>query len=810
MNNLSFKNFKFKKTFLFYFISILSTTPIITVISCTNTNTINQNSEIFLNLSNKTKLNNNDLLRFETNNQINILSEINEYFINNHVDNLITYKVDGASSKTVLFEDMMLDNYMTKHMEFNQKEFKKILKDKLHYTDNLISRLSFSVDYNNVRRDVNNSFNIVFPIRVRLNLVSHNKAKYQQGLYSEHTIEVYVKDAILKAKNELEVLKAQKDFVEKKLSEVNQKDKQNIEQIKAQLELNITELNAVVEKQEQLKKAFEELKTLKSSDLKVTLNKDKVKKDLLDKWTIHDLDSKQLKEMFSIDESEFKKLKDKYKEFDFKLTLEDVDFKDPSLKQNEGNLKIRVGVNNKKEDVENNFQAGLSIFSKFSFDWNDQFWKKLKLADLVKINTIANTENNTDLSNLNTNNLIVKAYSDQIKDISIDKITSKDFRNANIELNLKLLDSSSLKLVKNIGVGNYSLLFTNQFTKQHIKAPSFATERLDATILPSIDKSFFGSFNSELFSGGYGISRAFYNEKVKTPSYMHIGEDYIANDHQEVLIPYDGEVIAAYEFTTTRPREGVGTVMVLKIPVSSLDWTPKQKEIYLNNNSDHIFMSFLHLDAPRTLNNPKLGWQAKTVELGHINRQGKAIHQDKKRTIQVVPNVTPQTPTKVKKGEVIGYLGSESTNGGWMSHAHVNLYTNRSHYLTKNYFNLKAKNSFLNPSRLKKYKTSEVNYSNLGNIGVHGSFDFIWPNGIQTKEARPNINFKVYETDPKTGKKKQPRRELVNELRDYAPSANLNKWEIEEGYADPNLIYKLRDPRTLQFNIEDYIKVNKQ
>ncbi|ADK69363.1 hypothetical protein V2P57_04000 [Mycoplasma mycoides subsp. mycoides] len=628
MKNWSFKNLKFKKCLLFSFITILSTAPIITVVSCTNRNTTNQNSEIFLNLNNKRDFNNNDLLRFETNNQINILSEINEYFTNNQIDNLI-------------------------------------------------NRLSFSIDYNNVRRNVNNIFNIVFPIRVRLNLTSHDKAKYQQGLYSEHTIEVYVKDAISKAKSELETL--------------------NVDKEKGKQETKVENLEEVVKQQEELKKAFEELKTLKSSDLKVTLNNNKFKKDLLEKWSIHDLNSKQLKEMFAVDESKFKEIEKKYQNFEFKLTLEDVDFKDANLKQNEGNLKIRVGVNNKKENVKDNFQAGFSLFSKFNFDWNDSFWKKLKLTDLVKVNTIANTENNTDLSSLDKSNLIVKTYSDQIKDISINKITSKDFRNASIELNLKLLDSSSFKLVKNIGVGNYSLLFTNQFTKQHIKAPSFATERLDATILPSIDKSFFGSFNSELFSGGYGISRAFYNEKVKTPSYMHIGEDYIANDHQEVLMPYDGEVIAAYEFTTTRPREGVGTVMVLKIPVSSLDWSPKQKEIYLNNNSDHIFMSFLHLDASRTLNNPKLGWQAKTVELEHISRNGRILNRGNKRTIQVVPTLTPNNPTKVKKGEIIGYLGSESTNGGWMSHAHVNLYTNRTHYLTKNYFNLKASNNFLNP-----------------------------------------------------------------------------------------------------------------
>ncbi|WP_429985532.1 hypothetical protein, partial [Mycoplasmopsis bovis] len=41
-----------------------------------------------------------------------------------------------------------------------------------------------------------------------------------------------------------------------------------------------------------------------------------------------------------------------------------------------------------------------------------------------------------------------------------------------------------------------------------------------------------------------------------------------------------------------------------------------KKEIYLNDNDKHIYMSFLHLDAGKTLNNTSLGWQSETVTLG--------------------------------------------------------------------------------------------------------------------------------------------------------------------------------------------------
>nr|WP_307917564.1 hypothetical protein [Mycoplasmopsis bovis] len=83
----------------------------------------------------------------------------------------------------------------------------------------------------------------------------------------------------------------------------------------------------------------------------------------------------------------------------------------------------------------------------------------------------------------------------------------------------------------------------------------------------------------------------------------------------------------AYELTTKVVATGVGTVVVIKIPVANLDWSPKEKEIYLNDNDKHIYMSFLHLDAGKTLNNTSLGWQSETVTLGENNR-----------TIKVAPN----------------------------------------------------------------------------------------------------------------------------------------------------------------------------
>nr|WP_307924799.1 hypothetical protein [Mycoplasmopsis bovis] len=161
------------------------------------------------------------------------------------------------------------------------------------------------------------------------------------------------------------------------------------------------------------------------------------------------------------------------------------------------------------------------------------------------------------------------------------------------------------------------MLFDKQFTKQNIKAPAFATEGITTKNLPSIDKTFFGHYNSQLFSGGYASARAFYADNVVVPRdlYTLVKTILLQIFNQSWLLMTD-KLLLAYELTTKVVATGVGTVVVIKIPVANLDWSPKEKEIYLNDNDKHIYMSFLHLDAGKTLNNTSLGWQSETVTLG--------------------------------------------------------------------------------------------------------------------------------------------------------------------------------------------------
>ncbi|QVK01801.1 lipoprotein [Mycoplasma mycoides subsp. capri] len=726
--------FKSKKLII-PLLTTLAVVPSLVVVSCKNPQSTQSLSEkIYLNYNLQSE---KDIQEFENYNQINMLSEINQYFTkHDHNKDLVKFTTDGASGDTVEFNNIMKNNYASKYIKFDQDKFKEIIKKEFNLSDSFLNRLEFEVDYNNISRDYGNNFDIIFPIRVKLPLVSHNNFKYQQGLFIEQTFNFRIKNV--------------------KASGSEKIDTKNIKSI------------------------YEELLKLKDKNnftASVKTVTEETKK-LVDEWGIHELSSTQLSNIFDVKTEEFDKLV-KDKEVEHKVTITDVDLSDPSLTINEGLLKLRLGVKIKGKETE----TGVNVWVKFNFDQKDTFWKELKISESIKVNTVKFSETNTDFTKLMNDNLIIKSKSKFIKNIKLNSIDkTKDYRNSGVLLEVLTSESKDnvIKLHKKLGVGKYTDLYSADFTKNNIHAPNFATEKLTQENLKSINKDFFRQFDSELFSGGYARSRGFYSEKVKSPKFMHIGEDYIAKDFEAVVMPYDGEIIAAYELTTNVPFAGVGTVVVAKVPINSLSWSPKQKEIELNDNNKHIYISFLHLDAQRTLNNDKLGWVAETAKLGE------------NRTVKVVKSVTPKTPKKVSKGTVIGYLGDHSSNGGWMSHAHVNLYTNRSSYLSENYFSSKTSTrAQLDDKRAEGYKSSVSNdkFSAIGNIGV------------ETK-----LDSKIYQVDPKTGKEDK-NKEITTELPKYYNGLSMLGFEKTKGYANPNLMYKLRDERTVSFSVKEVNKL---
>ncbi|UOE63370.1 hypothetical protein MbovWib_03225 [Mycoplasmopsis bovis] len=694
--------------------------------------------------------------QFEKYNQVNLLSNIKDYFDKHEHLDLIKFK-GGGKPETVEYSLMMQNNYMSKYINFNTEAFKAIVKKELKLSDKLLSRLKFSYDYNNVTRDPGNNYDVLFKVKVGLPLESNDKSKYESGLYSQQIIDFRIKN--------VKVKDSEKPFADA------------------------------------LKPYDQKIQALTSQDFEVKLeNIDDELKQAITKYGIHQLSSKQYEKLLKFSSTKLDEiLKDKDKELEitvgkkkekytlkFNKFIEDVVLNDGALSSAKAKIRIATSLfdSKKKSTV---WESGKTVYGLFTIPKEQKLIHDLQLAELIDVHTIGNIEHNSDLSTLTKGNLFINVKDANIEKVEIDKITTQDFRNATVTLNVKLKNSQELvKVEKHLGVGRYSLLFDKQFTKQNIKAPAFATEGITTKNLPSIDKTFFGHYNSQLFSGGYASARAFYADNVVVPKFVHIGEDYIAPDFQPVLAPYDGQIVAAYELTTKVVATGVGTVVVIKIPVANLDWSPKEKEIYLNGNDKHIYMSFLHLDAGKTLNNTSLGWQSETVTLG------------KDRTIKVAPTVSADTPTEVKKGQIIGFLGTQDTNGGWMAHAHVNLYTNRNFWLSPNHFNKESKQLNID-RRVKEYKKTDkgkIKYTQVGNIGVEWVFSLKG----------------VHEVDPKTGlslKDGKGKPKALKELRTYVDSISMLSKEQSKGYADPNLVYKLRDSKTFAFGIEDLFELNK-
>ncbi|CBH40752.1 MSC_0775 family lipoprotein [Mycoplasmopsis agalactiae] len=707
------------------------------------------NSDVIIHNSNSNKT--SEL--FEKYNQVNLLANIKDYFDKNDHSELIKFE-GGGKPESVEYSLMMQNNYMSKYIKLDAKAFKTIVKEKLKYSDELLNRLKFSYDYNNVTRDPGNNYDVLFKVKVGLPLASNDKAKYPSGLYSQQIIDFKLKNVKVKDS-------------EKPIADA-------------------------------LRPYYEKIQALTSQDFEVKLlNIDEELIQDIKKHGIHELSSKQYEKILTATSSKLDEiLREKDKEIEIKVGnksekyalkfskfIEDIDLNSTDL--GGANAKIRIGVSlfdtKKKTTV---WEAGKTVLGKFSIPKEQKLLSDLQLSELIDVHTIGNIEHNSDLSALTKDNLFVNVKSTKIEKVEIEKIETNenDFRNATVILNVKVAgESNPIKLEKHVGVGRYSLLFEEQFTKQNINAPAFATEGITTKNLPSIDKTFFGHYNSQLFSGGYASARAFYSDNVVVPKFLHIGEDYLAPDYQPVLAPYDGQIVAAYELTTKVVATGVGTVVVIKIPVGNLDWSPKEKELYLNGNDKHIYMSFLHLDAGKTLNNTALGWQSETVKLGND------------RTIKVAPTVSAKTPTEVKKGQIIGFLGTPDTNGGWMAHAHVNLYTNRAAWLSPNHFS-KPSNQANIDKRVDEYKTEKdgkITYRQVGNIGVEGVLN---PKGVN-------------EVNPATGEIIKNKK--LDELPAYVDTISMLSREQSKGYADPNLVYKLRDSRTFAFGIEDLFELNK-
>ncbi|WP_434330477.1 hypothetical protein [Mycoplasma mycoides] len=68
------------------------------------------------------------------------------------------------------------------------------------------------------------------------------------------------------------------------------------------------------------------------------------------------------------------------------------------------------------------------------------------------------------------------------------------------------------------------------------------------------------------------------------------------------------------------------------------------------------------------------------------------------------------------------------------------------------------------------------------------------------------IDTKIYQVDPKTGIEDK-QKAISDEIPLYFNGLSMLGFEKTKGYANPNLMYKLRDERTVSFSVKEVNKL---
>ena len=246
-----------------------------------------------------------------------------------------------------------------------------------------------------------------------------------------------------------------------------------------------------------------------------------------------------------------------------------------------------------------------------------------------------------------------------------------------------------------------------------------------------------GIYNSAMVSSGYGESRSFYSDYPNWKA-LHTGIDVFLEQGQEILAPNGAEIIGAYAIHEPGQwAAGIGGGVSLRIKISKLnvhsnlkeyvyvkkytedndgnprdvhyyrvpkltfsnngvydpaiipkleaikDWgnrklefvNKNQYENYLNKktpqekqkwekDSEYVYAGLIHLAQP-------------TMDLLSNNIKSFSYTDSKKKTqdIKLAMDIDINHPKKVKKGEVIGYVGDPTDNGGWAPHVDINCYS---------------------------------------------------------------------------------------------------------------------------------------
>ncbi|MDZ7293732.1 MSC_0775 family lipoprotein [Mycoplasmopsis pulmonis] len=231
-----------------------------------------------------------------------------------------------------------------------------------------------------------------------------------------------------------------------------------------------------------------------------------------------------------------------------------------------------------------------------------------------------------------------------------------------------------IEFVKNFEVPKRAYIF-NQELQDVNKNYSMDLGEFQANQLTEVTDSLRQRLQSPIVSGGWLDIRSIYHARkvLEVTKQLHLAEDVLVEKGTKILAPFDGEIVAAYYLKSERIGYGIGTVTILKVKKKDLIGHVDQSVI--DNElaeTDSIFISFIHLD------------DSYLKELGTVKEyKSNIVGRKQERITAAVEEISAKSPKKVKKGDVIGIVGTIQNNGGWVPHVHVEVYYGSSNWYTK-------------------------------------------------------------------------------------------------------------------------------
>ncbi|VEU74340.1 Uncharacterised protein [Mycoplasmopsis citelli] len=688
--------------------------------------------------------------------------------------------VDVTQIKT---RDFLQNNYIGQYVNFNKQNLKNLLKNQFPNANNLIKNLDFEIRYHDIHQNIDNPNQIILPIDVK------HYVNPEKFLYEYRTINFVIDNL------------GSNTFIPKFIKLT--KDLDNLMEL-------IKQNKVVIES---------------SNSLQVA--------SVLQDYSLEELSVEQLNKLFKVKISSavadaINKLWDD-NHIVAKIFVDKVNFDGPL---NNTKLSIRVALSDNSDEVDklikaaqkekpdfvptktqllkslNNFSQ-INLGKNFNVNFNYQntpletFLRNAQLASLVQVNI-----KNATVANYNFEKMKIDDFT-FYKPIQLQALQLVGFKvvNAkNVDFTFKAIDSVNQKeytFIKHFGLGRYANVFEKSFTESNENTFNFITGPLTKENLSRVNASIFNLYGTDILSGGYDELRGFYADSPVYPYQIHLGEDYLAPKKTPIIAPYDGEILGiVYHRNADKTKdtaEGIGTTLQMRVKVEDLHLTPKDKELYFKD-SEYAYIGIIHLDQEFTFKNQALGISSAELQ----QSKGKNTTIDTYATVldhetnQQVP-ITPEHPLKVKKGQIIAYVGDTHENGGWMTHAHFALVASGTKSWNANGF-WKTKSDYYG-ARLKSYNPADPAKHNWGGIRVNGVF---FSQSDFSRQANP-VSPKI---DKKTGKLVQPK---ANGVGNYSfPILPITDREMIWGLRNPNILFKVRTKETYTFDINALFKLQQQ